>query len=81
MCFCNVGSHQLKNQELINQIVSTLKLLREENGLTQEDVYNDTGIHIARIETRKVNISISTLAALSNYFNLTLEDFFKRIKQ
>jgi transcriptional regulator with XRE-family HTH domain len=58
-----------------------LKLLREENALTQEDVYNDTGIHIARIETRKVNISISTLAALAKYFDLTLEDFFKRIKQ
>jgi transcriptional regulator with XRE-family HTH domain len=76
-----VGSQQLKNQEIINQIVSLLKLLREENGLTQEDVYNDTGIHIARIETRRVNISISTLAALSNYFNLTLEDFFKRLNK
>ena len=61
-----MSSQQLKNQELINQIVSFLKLLREENGLTQEDVYNDTGIHIARIETRRVNISISTLAALPN---------------
>jgi transcriptional regulator with XRE-family HTH domain len=81
LCFCKVATQQLKNQELINQIVSTLKLLREENALTQEDVYNDTGIHIARIETRKVNISISTLAALAKYFNLTLEDFFKRIKQ
>lgn len=76
-----MGSQQLKNQELINQIVSLLKLLREENGLTQEDVYNDTGIHIARIETRRVNISISTLAALSNYFNLTLEDFLKRLNE
>ena len=79
LCICKVSSQQLKNQELINQIVSFLKLLREENGLTQEDVYNDTGIHIARIETRTVNISISTLAALSKYFNLTLEDFFKRL--
>jgi transcriptional regulator with XRE-family HTH domain len=79
LCICKVGLKQLKDQELINQIVSFLKLLREENGLTQEDVYNDTGIHIARIETRKVNISISTLAALSKYFNLTLEDFFKRL--
>lgn len=76
-----MGSQQLKNQEIINQIVSLLKQLREENGLTQEDVYNDTGIHIARIETRRVNISISTLAALSNYFNLTLEDFFKRLNE
>ena len=76
-----MGSHQLKNQELINEIVSFLKLLRQEHGLTQEDVYNDTGIHIARIETKKFNISISTLAALANYFNISLEEFFKRISQ
>jgi transcriptional regulator with XRE-family HTH domain len=75
--FVFVGTEQLKNQELIDQIVAKLKQLRTEHGLTQEDVYNDTGIHIARIETGKVNISISTLAALANYFQLSLDEFFK----
>ena len=75
--FVFVGSEQLKNQELIDQIVAKLKQLRTERGLTQEDVYNDTGIHIARIETGKVNISISTLASLANYFQLSLDEFFK----
>lgn len=75
-----MGKGQLKNQELINQIVLLIKQLREERGLTQEDVYNDTGIHIARIETTRVNISISTLHALSSYFEITLEVFFSRIK-
>jgi transcriptional regulator with XRE-family HTH domain len=56
-----------------------IKQLREERGLTQEDVYNDTGIHIARIETAKVNISISTLQALTVYFEISLENFFKRM--
>jgi transcriptional regulator with XRE-family HTH domain len=72
---------QLKNDELIKQIVLLIKQLREERGLTQEDVYNDTGIHIARIETAKVNISISTLHALADYFELTLELFFQRISR
>lgn len=71
---------QLKNDELIKQIVLLIKQLREERGLTQEDVYNDTGIHIARIETAKVNISISTLQALAVYFEISLETFFSRIK-
>ena len=75
-----MGKEQLKNQELINQIVLFIKQLREERGLTQEDVYNDTGIHIARIETTKVNISISTLKALTSYFEISLEEFFKQIK-
>lgn len=70
---------QLKNDELIKQIVLLIKQLREERGLTQEDVYNDTGIHIARIETAKVNISISTLQALTMYFEISLETFFSRI--
>lgn len=70
---------QLKNDELIKQIVLLIKQLREERGLTQEDVYNDTGIHIARIETAKVNISISTLQALAVYFEISLETFFSRI--
>jgi transcriptional regulator with XRE-family HTH domain len=74
-----MGKGQLKNQELINQIVFLIKQLREERGLTQEDVYNDTGIHIARIETTKVNISISTLHALTLYFEISLESFFSRI--
>ncbi len=79
--FVFVGTEQLKNQELIDQIVAKLKQLRTEHGLTQEDVYNDTGIHIARIETGKVNISISTLAALASYFNISLEVFFQNINK
>ncbi|HIW20174.1 MAG TPA: helix-turn-helix domain-containing protein, partial [Candidatus Alistipes pullicola] len=45
--------------------------------LTQEEVYIDTQIHIARIETARVNISVSTLKALCDYFDITLSDFFK----
>jgi len=71
---------QLKNDELIKQIVLLIKQLREERGLTQEDVYNDTGIHIARIESARVNVSISTLQSLAAYFEISLEEFFQRIK-
>jgi transcriptional regulator with XRE-family HTH domain len=74
-----MGKGQLKNDELIKKIVLLIKQLREERCLTQEDVYNDTGIHIARIETGKVNISISTLQALTMYFEISLEAFFSQI--
>jgi len=38
-----------------------IKNLRFEKGITQEDFYNDTGIHIVRTETGKLKIRISTL--------------------
>ncbi|AXT49683.1 XRE family transcriptional regulator [Aquimarina sp. BL5] len=73
-----MGGH-LKNTKLLQQIATKLKALREKNGLTQEDVYNDTGIHISRIETSRGNITVSTLSSLCDYFEIKLSDFFKEI--
>lgn len=71
-----MGSH-LRNDKLIQKISTQLKLLRERKGLSQEDVYNDTGIHISRIETSKINITVSTLDALCEYFEISLSCFFE----
>jgi transcriptional regulator with XRE-family HTH domain len=73
-----MGSH-LRNEELLFKISTNLKLLREKNELTQEDVYNDTGIHISRIESSKSNITLSTLGALCKYYKISFIDFFKEI--
>lgn len=73
-----MGSH-LKDEILLQKISTKLKILREKAKLTQEDVYNDTGIHISRIETGKVNITVSTLSALCDYFNLKLSTFFEKL--
>jgi len=70
-----MGSH-LKDKELLKEIAEKLKSLRHEKGLSQEDVYNDTGIHISRIETSKVNITVSTLNTLCKYFDINLKEFF-----
>jgi len=70
-----MGGH-FRNDKLLQQISTQLKLLREKKGLTQEDVYNDTGVHISRIETSKVNITVSTLDALCKYFDISLSSFF-----
>jgi transcriptional regulator with XRE-family HTH domain len=72
-----MGGH-LKNDKLLQQISTQLKLLRENKGLTQEDVYNDTGVHISRIETSKINITVSTLDVLCQYFEISLSDFFMK---
>ncbi len=67
---------QIKNTELLSSIAKRLKRLRTQKGLSQEEVYNDVDIHIARIETGKYNVSISTLSALCDYYSISLKDFF-----
>lgn len=64
----------------LKKISLRLKKLRESKNLTQEDVLNDTGIHIGRIETGKRDFSISTLRKLAKYFNIAPSDLIEGIK-
>jgi transcriptional regulator with XRE-family HTH domain len=68
---------QIKNKELLDKIASKIKALREAQNLTQEEVINDTGINIIRIEMGINNMTISTLEALCKYFKTTLGEFCK----
>jgi transcriptional regulator with XRE-family HTH domain len=70
---------QLKDQKLLKRIALKIKKLREVRGITLEDVYFDTGIHLARIEQGKTNVSISTLSEICKYLNISLKDFFDGI--
>jgi transcriptional regulator with XRE-family HTH domain len=72
---------QVRNKELLWKIAERIRGLREERGLSQEKVYNETDVHIARIETAKVNISVSTLSKLCEYFGVSLTEFFKKIEK
>lgn len=67
---------QLRDQGLLKKIALILKALIEERNLTQEEVYNDTQIHIARIETGNVNLSISTLSFICTYYKTSLLEVF-----
>jgi transcriptional regulator with XRE-family HTH domain len=70
---------QLKDQKLLRFTVDGLKVLRKQRNLTQEDFYNDTGIHISRVETGRVNISLSTLKTILDYYQVSLSSFFQGI--
>jgi transcriptional regulator with XRE-family HTH domain len=72
---------QIKNKKLLKSIAIQLKELRLNHNITQEDFYNDTNIHIARIETGNNNISISTLDAICKYFDISLSKFFSKIEK
>lgn len=71
---------QIRNTKLLTAIGNKVKALRESRGLTQEQVFNDTGIHIGRIENASADIRVSTLEAVCKYFKVSLSDFFKEIK-
>lgn len=67
---------QLQNIELIERIVSCIKEIRRSKNITLETFYFDTGIHLARIEQGKQNISVATLSKICGYFEIKLSDFF-----
>jgi transcriptional regulator with XRE-family HTH domain len=68
------------NTELLLKIAQRIKQLRDERSISQDMFYVDTDIHIARIETAKINITVSTLQDICNYFNISLLDFFLGMK-
>ncbi len=70
---------QLQDKVLIRKISAKIKQIRTLKGITLEEFYNDTGIHLARVESGKANVSVSTLNAICKYFNITIEDFFKEL--
>lgn len=68
------------NTELLTKIAQRIKQLRMDKGISQETFYIDTDIHIARIETGKANITVSTLNDICIYFGISLTDFFATIE-
>jgi transcriptional regulator with XRE-family HTH domain len=68
-----------RNEELVKAVGKRLRELRLAKGLSQDVVYIDTDVHIARVEMGRYNITISTLSDLCDYYGITLKDFFDRI--
>lgn len=65
-----------QNLDFLKDLAHRIKGLREARNLTQEDAYNDTGIHFGRIETGKWDPKISTIKRIASYFKLSITDFF-----
>lgn len=70
-----------RNEELVKAVGKRLRELRLEKGLSQDVVYIDTDIHIARVEMGRYNITISTLSDLCDYYGISMEGFFKTIRK
>ncbi len=71
----------IKDDILLKKIALCIKQIRESTTITLDDFYVDTGIHLARIEQGKTNISISTLSSICKYFNISLTNFFSLLEK
>jgi len=71
---------QFRQDDLLRHIAARLRAAREGLGLSQEQVYYATGIHVGRIETGRLNMTISTLEALCRYYGLSLHEFFGELE-
>lgn len=67
---------QERDNAILEYIARKCKELRAERDVSQEIVYEDTGLHIGKIETAKKNVTISTLTKLCRYYGITIEEFF-----
>ena len=66
-----------KNEHFLRSVAARLRVWREKRGVTQEEVYLDTGVHVGRIETGRSNLTVSTLHALCLYYGVSLSKFFE----
>ena len=69
-------SKQFVDKDLLAEITLGIKTLREKKNITLETFFFDTGIHLARIEQGKTNITVSTLSQICRYFDISLKEFF-----
>lgn len=80
VCFFVNMKQPWRDITLLKAIAGRLRELRAEKGVSQETVYEDTGIHIGKIETEKYNITVSTLAHLCRYYSISLGAFFDQVE-
>lgn len=69
--------NDISRETILFNLARRIRNLRNEKGVSQQNAYNDTGIHFARIEQGNRDISYTTIYKICLYFDITKEDFFK----
>ncbi len=65
------------SEEIAREIAYRLRQLRQARGYTLQEVYDATGVHIARLEANRANMTVATLATLCRYYETPLATFFQ----
>ena len=68
------------NDTLLRSVASRLKQIRIERGLTKDVVNDRTKENVGLYEFGSSNITMVQLTVLCNFYNVTLEEFFKGIE-
>ncbi len=68
-----------RDDKVLQQIADRIRKLRKIRDLSQAAVFEDTGVNVGNIETKPFNMTITTIVVLCDYFEVTLEEFFKGI--
>jgi transcriptional regulator with XRE-family HTH domain len=73
-------ANQVRNQELLIKFGKRLKTVREQKGLSQQDLAHLCGIEhsqISRIELGKINTTISTLFLVASKLGVDVTELVK----
>lgn len=68
-----------KNEELLLKVVDEIKRIRHQRKITLSAFNSETDINMAKIESEKPNITLSTLKAVCDHLHISLADLFKAI--
>lgn len=69
-----------KDDEFLKLVGKRLDDLLKQNGLTHENFYHDTEINPHRYIAGKVNMTVSNLKRICDYFKITPEEFFRGLR-
>ena len=70
---------QRRNDFFVGQVAHRLAKARRRHNLTQEVVRFDTGLNVGRIEAGCSDITLSTLADLCDYYDISPGELFQDI--
>ena len=62
------------DKTILTEFAIKVKAYRQKKGVTQQDAYNDTGIHFGRIEQGKRDVSLTTLIKIIAYLEINASD-------
>ncbi|WP_071595217.1 helix-turn-helix domain-containing protein [Hymenobacter aerophilus] len=67
---------EASSDSVIRTLVQRLQQVRLSRNLSQQEVYDATGIHIGRLEAKPVNVTMRTLIILCRYYDVQLAPLF-----
>ena len=63
------------------ELARRLKAVRETRRQTLQEVYDETGIHVARLETGRRSVALRTVALLCRYYQVELSQVVTGLEQ